>query len=73
MVFLEVNRVNLAIKNPDASLANEAPLVQTFSSKGGLVYACVHYLSYAGFNEKDLAERVSITNPQNMSKISAVI
>ena len=68
-VFLDVNGVNLGVKNPDASLENATSLVQTFTSNGGKVYACEHCLSYTGFNEQDLAEGVSITNPQKMSEI----
>lgn len=68
-IFLDVNGVNLGVKNTDASLANATSLVQTFTSNGGKVYACEHCLSYAGFNEQDLADGVSITNPQKMSEI----
>ena len=68
-VFLDVNGVNLGVKNPDSALSGVASLVKAFTSTGGKVYVCEHCVKYANFTEQDLADRVSMTNPEKMSKI----
>jgi predicted peroxiredoxin len=68
-VFLDVNGVNIGVKNPTFTLNSTATMLKDLMSKGAKVYVCPDCLQQAKYSQADLLPGVQVTSPELMSKL----
>jgi predicted peroxiredoxin len=67
-VFLDVNGVNIGVKNPTFTLNSTATMLKDLIDNGGKVYVCPDCLIQAKYSEGDLMAGVQLANPEIMAK-----
>ena len=72
-IVLDVNGVNLAVKNVTGPLEPMGKMLQVFLDEGGRVIACDHCVSMAGLTIEDLLPGVEIDAHPDMPKMQRII